>query len=85
MAEKEKAKHLTEPGDSSAAERPMEEIFSRLEEISSCLEKTETTLEDSVRLYQEGMELVKACQVRLDMTEKKMLQISEDGTLREFP
>ena len=36
------------------------------------------------RFYKEGMELLKYCSGRLDTVEKKMLQMDEDGTLREF-
>ena len=43
-----------------------------------------TSLEDSFRLYKKGMELLKYCSDRLDTVEKKMLQMDEDGTLREF-
>ena len=30
------------------------------------------------------MELLKTCSGRIDQVEKKMMQISSDGTLREF-
>ena len=36
------------------------------------------------RFYKKGMELLKYCSSRLDTVEKKMLQMDEDGTLREF-
>ena len=48
------------------------------------LESSDTSLEDSFRLYKKGMELLKYCSGRLDTVEKKMLQMDEDGTLREF-
>ena len=35
-------------------------------------------------LYKKGMELLKYCSDRLDTVEKKMLQMDEDGTLREI-
>ena len=44
----------------------------------------ETPLEESFRLYRQGMELLKALNGRLDTVEKKMLQMNEDGTFREF-
>ena len=36
------------------------------------------------RLYRQGMELLKDLNGRLDTVEKKMLQMNEDGTFREF-
>ena len=42
------------------------------------------SLEDSFRLYKQGMELLKYCNDKLDTVEKKMLQMNEDGSLGEF-
>ena len=61
-----------------------EEVFQELDTIAEKLESGETSLEDSFRLYKKGMELLKYCSDRLDTVEKKMLQMDEDGTLREF-
>ena len=47
-------------------------------------EDRETSLEDSFRLYKQGMELLKYCNDKLDTVEKKMLQMNEDGSLGEF-
>ena len=62
----------------------IEEVFQELDTIAEKLESGETSLEDSFRLYKKGMELLKYCSDRLDTVEKKMLQMDEDGTLREF-
>ena len=43
----------------------------------------ETSLEDSFRLYKKVWSFWKYCS-ELDTVEKKMLQMNEDGTLREF-
>ena len=50
-------------------EKTLEEAFEKLGELAERLEDSETSLEDSFRFYKE---------------EKKMLQMDEDGTLREF-
>lgn len=65
-------------------EKKIEEVFQELDTIADKLESGETSLEDSFHLYKKGMELLKYCSDRLDTVEKKMLQIDEDGTLREF-
>ena len=58
----------------------IEEVFQELDTIAEKLESGDTSLEDSFRLYKKGMELLKYCSDRLDTVEKKMLQITEDGT-----
>ncbi len=65
-------------------EQTLEEAFAKLEELAQKLEDSETSLEDSFRFYKKGMELLKYCSQKLDTVEKKMLQMDEDGTLREF-
>ena len=65
-------------------EKNIEDVFQELDVIAEKLESSDTSLEDSFRLYKKGMELLKYCSGRLDTVEKKMLQMDEDGTLREF-
>ena len=65
-------------------EKSLEEVFAELDILAEKLEDRETSLEDSFRLYRQGMELLKFCSEKLDTVEKKMLQINEDGTFREF-
>ena len=64
--------------------KTIEEVFQELDNLAVKLEDSETSLEDSFRFYKEGMELLKYCSEKLDTVEKKMLQMDEDGTLREF-
>ena len=64
--------------------KTIEEVFQELDNHAVKLEDSETSLEDSFRFYKEGMELLKYCSDKLDTVEKKMLQMDEDGTLREF-
>ena len=65
-------------------EKHIEDVFQELDVIAEKLESSDTSLEDSFRLYKKGMELLKYCSGKLDTVEKKMLQMDEDGTLREF-
>lgn len=65
-------------------EKNIEDVFQELDVIAEKLESSDTSLEDSFRLYKKGMELLKYCSDKLDTVEKKMLQMDEDGTLREF-
>lgn len=62
----------------------VEEIFVKLNETVAKLESREISLEDSFRLYTEGMELLRLCNEKIDTVEKKMLQVSENGDFSEF-
>ena len=77
MAKKENCEQLQE-------EKSLEEMFAELDLLAGKLEDRETSLEDSFRLYRQGMELLKLCSEKLDTVEKKMLQLNEDGTFSEF-
>ena len=65
-------------------EKTLEEAFSELDVLADKLEDRETSLEDSFRLYKQGMGVLKFCNDKLDTVEKKMLQMNEDGSLGEF-
>ena len=50
----------------------------------SRLEAEDITLEESFRVYRKGMEILKDCNDRIDLVEKKVLKINEDGQTDEF-
>ena len=62
----------------------LEESFGALEEIAARLESEDITLEESFQVYQKGMEILKHCNNKIDMVEKKVLRINEDGQTDEF-
>lgn len=70
--------------EQTSQEETLEEVFAQLDDLAEKLEDKETSLEDSFNLYKQGMELLKFCSDKLDTVEKKMLQMNEDGTFREF-
>ena len=70
--------------ENQTEEKTLEEAFSELDVLADKLEDRETSLEDSFRLYKQGMGLLKFCNDKLDTVEKKMLQMNEDGSLGEF-
>jgi exodeoxyribonuclease VII small subunit len=55
-----------------------EQAMARLEEISQLLESGEISLEDSIKLYEEGVKLIDLCQKRLNEAEKKILILSRN-------
>lgn len=62
----------------------LEEAFEKIERLLEKLGDRDVSLEDSFRYYQEGMELLKLCNARIDHVEKQMLQIDEEGQVHEF-
>ena len=65
-------------------EMNLEEAFKKLQETVESLETDSISLEDSFAKYEEGMHLLKACNDKIDLVEKKMLSLNEAGDLDEF-
>lgn len=62
-----------------AKQANLEESFEKLDEIIEKLEQSEVSLEDSFKLYNEGIKLIKNCNSQLDKVEKQMIILNEDG------
>lgn len=62
----------------------LEEAFAKLDTVVEALESRDISLEDSFRTYQEGMNLLKLCNDKIDQVEKKILVMNGDGGLDEF-
>lgn len=66
----------------------IEETFTSLDEIIAKLESDDISLEESFKLYTEGMELSRKCQSQIDEVEKKVMIIQDsfadntDGDIR---
>ena len=58
-----------------------EAAIKRLEEIVSVLEAGDVSLEDSLKMFEEGMALAKFCSQKLNQAEKKLTKLvkKEDG------
>jgi exodeoxyribonuclease VII small subunit len=69
------------------AEKKFEAALARLEEIVSQLEQGELPLEQSLRLFEEGVKLARLCTVRLEEAERKVEQLLKDkaGRLVKAP
>jgi len=59
------------------SEKSFEESFSRLEDILAKLEDENCTLEDTIRLYEEGLTLTKTCYQRLNNAELRIKEINK--------
>lgn len=70
--------------EKQADEMTLEEAFARLDAVVEALESRDISLEDSFQAYQEGMNLLKLCNDKIDQVEKKILVMNGDGGLDEF-
>ncbi len=64
-------------------EYTLEQVFEKLEQVISDMEE-ENSLEESFRMYHQGMELLKACNDKIERVEKQILVLDEEGGTHEF-
>lgn len=62
----------------------LEEALGKLDEAIERLQSEEISLEESFRLYKEGMDYVKVCSETIDQVEKKVLMLNQEGNLNEL-
>lgn len=62
----------------------IEEAFEKLNGIIGSLDGEEIPLEESFRLYQEGIQLLQYCNAKVDMVEKQMIVLNGAGKQDEF-
>lgn len=62
----------------SAKKRSFEDSLLRLKEISDLLEDEETGLDESIKLYEEGVKLAKKCYSTLAEAELKINELKAD-------
>ena len=65
----------------AAEKMSFEQSMTRLEEVVRTLESGSATLDESLKLYEEGIALVRACSAKLDEAENKirLLNVTQDG------
>ncbi len=61
----------------------LEQVFDRLEQVAAGMEE-ETSLEESFRMYHQGLELLKACNDKIERIEKQIVILDEEGVAHEF-
>ena len=71
--------------ENNKKEISFEEALERLNEIVKALEHSDAPLDDSLKLFEEGVALVKQCNDQIDQAETKIKQLvrSSDGTFEE--
>ena len=58
-----------------------EDLLRRLQEISELLENEEVGLDNSIKLYEEGIKLSKLCYKKLNEAELKISELKKDNEL----
>lgn len=61
----------------------LEEGFAELDEMVKKLSDKNVPLEDAFKIYEEGIKVLKHCREKLDIVEKKMLILNEQGEMAE--
>lgn len=59
-------------------QKTFEEALQRLEEIVSKLENGDISLEESIKIFQEGVELTKFCKQKLNTVETQLKKLVKD-------
>ena len=59
----------------------LEDTFNKLEAVLNEMEQGELTLDESVKKYKEGMELLNKCNTMLDKVEKQIVIIDDNGVV----
>lgn len=62
----------------------LEEEFKSIEDILKKLEKDDIGIEEALELYTKGKASVEICKKKIDMVEKEVLKVSDDGSLSSF-
>ena len=57
----------------------VDELFRKIDVIAQNLERDDIGLEESFRLFQEGMKLLKTCGEKIDHVEKQLVILNENG------
>ena len=66
-------------------EPKLEEQLKRLEAIVDALEGQDVALEDSLKLFEEGVQITRDCRTRLEDTQKKIeILVKETGELKPY-
>lgn len=58
-------------------EKSFEELMEELENITTKLEKEQISLDESVKLFEEGMNISKECNKKLEEAEKRITMLVE--------
>lgn len=67
-----------------AKAKTLEDAFEELEETIAELENPDVSLDESLKLYQKGVKLLKYCNDAIDKVEKKIIELKTEDDANEF-
>lgn len=65
-------------------EKTLDEMFRELDALIQAMEEPDVSLEDSFMMYHKGIDMLKACNDKMDKIEKQMLVLDNEGETHEF-
>ena len=65
-------------------EMAIDEGFAKLEEIIRVLEDRNTPLEQATSSWKYGMEILKVCNEKIDLVDKKVKMLTEEGEIGQL-
>ena len=69
---------------STKVELNFEELMVKLEDITNKLENEKLSLDESVKIFEEGMQISKECNTKLEDAEKKItILINQNNEIKE--
>lgn len=72
----ERRKNMAEKD--AAEKQTLEEQFAQLDDIIAKLDDPKIGLEDSFKLYKEGMNVLKKCNLSIDRVQKQLITLESD-------
>lgn len=70
--------------DEKIEEYNLEQLFEEAEHLIDRLEEPDLPLEEAFAAYEQGMKVICLCNQKIDLVEKKMMVMNEEGELEPF-
>lgn len=70
--------------ENKQTEPSLEEVFRELDEIIAKMEQGDLPLDEAFAMYESGLKKLKICNEKLDLIEKKMMALNNNGEVVEF-
>lgn len=74
---------MTEHTEQKETDCTLDEALERLDALLARMEE-ENSLEETFRMYHQGVDLLKVCSDKIDRIEKQVQVLDEEGNLHEF-
>ena len=81
MSNKDKNTEVNNTEVNDTESRSLDEMMDALGQLIEKMESGEESLEGTFAMYEEGLRLVKECNLTIDRVEKDVLKLEEDGSV----